>query len=403
MKNTLYAGAAKISITPSDPVGAYLAGFGMNRRSTGVHSLLQARALYLKNGGQEVVFIAMDLIGFMNNSVARLRNRLNLPDATIVVPCSTHCHAGPDTLGYWGPGFLGILPLKSGCDPHYMALLEDRLVEVVREAMSKAEEVKVAFYEVDTPEGGFNDNIRDKKIIDRRMRLMSFMSLSGQRRALLCNYACHPEMMWFENTLISSDFVGYYNDAVENSLDCVSLYFSDALGGMVTGDLHWDAPTEERLPYIEWLGRHLARLAVESAPAENAHNAGLELKRLHARVKLAAKNWKLKLVQKMGVIEKRYNDGMLETEMNLTALGPARILTVPGEALPELGRRFRQIIGGEPSFIFCLGADELGYIPPAHYFDDRNYRYERSMSMGRHTADTLADCATQLTAEIKGK
>ncbi len=400
MKDALYAGAAKINITPTDPVGVYLAGFGMNRRSNGVHSLLQARALYLKNRAEEALFITMDLIGYMNNRVERLRRRLKLSDSAALIPCSTHCHSGPDTIGYWGPGVLGLLPVKSGVDQHYMQLLEDRLVEVAQEAMSKAEEIKVAFYEVDTPEGGYNDNIRDKKIIDRRMRLMSFMSLGGERRALLCNYACHPEMLWFDNRLISSDFVGYYNDAVESELDCVSLYFSDALGGMVTGDLHWDAPTEERLPYIEWLGRNLARLAIESAPEAKEHKAGLELKRLHTRVKLAAENWKLRLVQKIGVIENRYHNNELETEMNLTALGPARILTVPGEALPELGRRLRGIIGGKPSFVFGLGCDELGYIPPAHYFDDRNYKYECSMSMGRRTADTLAECAERLAARL---
>ncbi len=401
MSNEIIAGVAKTVITPSKAIGTRMGGFGLDRKSEGVHDPLWARAIYLKQGEEEVVLVAMDLVGLMHNRIENIRTLVKSVKPQAVIPCSTHCHASPDTIGYWGPGIAGIMPYKSGMDQEYMAELERRVAETVDKAVNNAQPAKLAFTSYQTPEHGFNDNIRDKSIIDRSVRMMSVRTCDGEPLALVTSYACHPEMLWFDNKQLSADFVGIYNDAIEKSFGGMSLYFSAALGGMVTGDLHWDAPKEERWPYIEWLGRELANLSVENLPDLDDHKTDLPLKHVSSRFSFKAENWKLKLVQKIGVVEDREKDGMIETEMNLISLGGARFLSVPGEALPELGRRLQEKISGEPAIILGLACDELGYMPPVEYFEDKNYKYERSMSMGPKLSAALLEQAQLMAERIK--
>src|SRR5262249_60648739 len=94
----LRAGLAETDITPKTgdkPV--YIAGFGQNRKATGVHDPLKARAVVLRHGDRKVAVVALDLIGFFNANVAHVRDRLDGFDYVLV--CSTHQHEGPDTLG----------------------------------------------------------------------------------------------------------------------------------------------------------------------------------------------------------------------------------------------------------------------------------------------------------------
>src|SRR5262249_59198615 len=95
----LRVGFGEADITPKvggdKPV--YLAGFGQNRKATGVHDPLKARAVVLKHGDRKIAVVALDLIGFFNANVAHVRDRLDGFDYVLV--CSTHQHEGPDTLG----------------------------------------------------------------------------------------------------------------------------------------------------------------------------------------------------------------------------------------------------------------------------------------------------------------
>ena len=97
-------GYAQSIITPSldDPV--YLAGFGQNRIAESIHDDLYARALALSDGKTSIVLCALDLIGFFQNDVRDVIDRVKAehPDTQIVM-ASTHTHHGPDTQGLWGP------------------------------------------------------------------------------------------------------------------------------------------------------------------------------------------------------------------------------------------------------------------------------------------------------------
>src|SRR5262249_55065742 len=117
--DTLRAGFAETDITPelgTKPV--HLAGFGQNRKATGVHDPLKARAVVLQHGERKLALVSIDLIGFFHAHVEHLRTKL--PGYTYVLVSSTHNHEGPDTLGLWGPN-----PFTSGVDPAYLKRVEE--------------------------------------------------------------------------------------------------------------------------------------------------------------------------------------------------------------------------------------------------------------------------------------
>src|SRR5258708_39489505 len=104
----LLVGIAEADITPKidkdKPV--YMAGFGNNRKATGVHDPLMARVIVFKQGDKKIALVSVDLVGFFHTYVTRVREQLK--GFTYVLISSTHSHEGPDTLGLWGPH-----PLKS--------------------------------------------------------------------------------------------------------------------------------------------------------------------------------------------------------------------------------------------------------------------------------------------------
>ena len=57
--------------------------------------------------------------------------------------------------------------------------------------------------------------------------------------------------------------------------------------------------------------------------------------------------------------------------------------------LPRLVAGDARLMESPHGLLLGLAIDELGYILPTEQYDDREYRYERSMSLGRGTADAL--------------
>ncbi|MGB0588921.1 MAG: hypothetical protein ACPGU1_04495 [Myxococcota bacterium] len=116
----MFAGAASRDITPKEVEGLHLAGFGAGRTALGVLDPLEVGALYLKAGDTEVALVTIDCIGLNLPVVQAIRARVDdLPGASIII-MATHTHSAPDTIGMWGPAFLGLVPRKSGVDPDWL-------------------------------------------------------------------------------------------------------------------------------------------------------------------------------------------------------------------------------------------------------------------------------------------
>ena len=113
------------------------------------------------------------------------------------------------------------------------------------------------------------------------------------------------------------------------------------------------------------------------------------------------RNWRFRLGSRLGVFNRDLNaDGGVETEMNLIEVGPLRVLTIPGEPLPELGHRLAQALDTPFPVILALGNDELGYILPEDLLSKREYSYERTMTLTPDLGPWAERTAVRLRDEL---
>src|SRR5262249_51475311 len=132
------AGVAKAVITPEK--GVWLAGYGTKRPPDGKLHELWMKALALEDPrGQRVVLLTSDFQGIpkgMSDRVfARLRKELKLERHQVMITFS-HNHCGPRL----GDDLVDYYPIEAEqvkLVDEYTALMEARMVELIREALAK--------------------------------------------------------------------------------------------------------------------------------------------------------------------------------------------------------------------------------------------------------------------------
>ncbi len=72
--------------------------------------------------------------------------------------------------------------------------------------------------------------------------------------------------------------------------------------------------------------------------------------------------------------------------MNLANIGTAQILTIPGEALPNIGFYLKRKMKTKNPFLFGLTNDAYGYILTKEDYDSfKRYEYITRTSLGENT------------------
>ena len=399
----LEVGAASVDITPANPRGMFLAGFGLGRRAVGVLEPIEAGALHLRQGDQEVTLVSVDVIGLTGLAIDRIRRQLATgTTAESVIVCSTHTHSAPDTLGMWGPGLLGVFPRRSGVDRAWFDDLIAKLAALVEAARAAARPATLHSADVDVDRAWTRNDRKAGGRYDHAAALAANDAATGERIATLLNFASHPETLWDRNKHISPDFVGPYRRHARAHTPGEHLYFSGPLGGMLTPNVPKASGEAERRAYIEALGEHLAErtaAALAAAPTRDPQAPPATLHHARREVRLSNANWKFKLLSRLGLVPARVEGDSVVTEIHHLRVGDLELLTAPGEVLPELGHRVRARMEAPQRMLLCLGCDELGYILEPEMFDEREYRYECSMSVGRPTAEALLEGYEELLAE----
>ena len=193
-------GTSQIDITPKP--GVELSGFAARTQpSTGVLDPLFAKALYLADGGEQVLWIHCDLVGLDREIVLEFRDwarqRLGLTAGQVMLS-ATHTHSGPCTIHLHECGRY---------DPVYIELLQGRLCEAAEAALAQTEECEVVATE------GHLDLAVDRRQqasthTDPRVAALGFRRSDGGFKAVVVNYAMHPVALGSSNRQISADMPG---------------------------------------------------------------------------------------------------------------------------------------------------------------------------------------------------
>jgi len=374
---TLLLGFAQAAITPTLERHVFLAGFGQDRLAVSIHDDLYVRSLTLKDEHTTIALVSLDLIGFFRPDVLEVKRRVqdNFPEAKIIIS-STHTHHGPDTMGLWGPN-----TSTPGVDSGYMTFLKDAITNTIIASLSSLEECdEVTATTIRIT--GMVKNPRDPEIIDDELILMRFLK-QGNPRITIFNFACHPEVLWEHNPHITSDYPGYLVQEVEKADSSSCIFFSGALGGMLTPDV-----MNHSFEQAEQMGKSLAfsgMLALER-PELVMHHPKISLNFKPFTVKLTNILYKLAFMRKL-LPDIRDKKGYLQSEVGLVKIGDVWFASVPGELLPKLGLVLKTDMikaGAKIAGVIGLANDELGYILPG---EDFKYPFN-PFSPGKHYEET---------------
>ena len=95
------------------------------------------------------------------------------------------------------------------------------------------------------------------------------------------------------------------------------------------------------------------------------------------------------------------DDNSISTMTNVVNLGNAQMLTIPGEALPNIGYYLKKNMHGKHNFLLGLTNDAFGYIlTKEDFMSFRRYDYVSRTTLGEKTGSILVDESLAFVNEV---
>jgi hypothetical protein len=390
---SLLVGVGKATITPH-PLLPVSGGMGPPAPATEQRGDLTARALVVQRNDVRVAIVSLDLLGFPSVLCDRVRAAVSdqLAPENVVIG-STHTHSAPDCYAFpdGKGGHTG--------DLDYMDSVCRKAVEALQEALGHLQpaELRVATGEA-AERIAYNYYAPD--LYDRRMTVLQAVTPAGKPLVTLVNFAVHPEVLGNQVGILSPDLVGPFADRIEAQTGGMALFMNGAQGGMVTADnrlldqpsnpirAYWqDARTWDECVRIGELMANEALRIVDAAPRQ----AAPALYCAHRDVTLPVESDDLwSVVQNSPLKYPHGSDRTVTVRVHLLNLGNLQVLTIPGEALPNIGCFLKRKMAGEHAMLFGLTNDALGYILTQVDFKSfPRYNYVSRTSLGEQTGEIL--------------
>ncbi len=399
--------------------GVWMAGFQNARAAQGILDPLWARAMVLDDGEHQIGLCVIDMIGFGNDEVIQTRKMIHEsnPELDYVMIASTHVHSSPDLMGMWGPS-----DYERGVDPEYLTFVQEGIENAINQAFETRVPARFKFVEEGEKLKPLVGDTRDPQVFDAGLKLMQALDKeTGETIGTLMNWGNHPETLWSENLLITSDFADSWRNLVEGGIEKtdgtmmqgtggVAIFLNGAIGGLmtthpgmsitdpVTGE-SFEATTEEK---VKAQGRALAVATLETLADSTA--VILEEANLSVRAKsleLKMDNELFHLAAFLGIFDRGFTQWKhIRSEVSAWKFGPATFLHAPGELYPEIlhggvespeGGDFgidpleipplQTKIPGQFKFFGGMSNDMIGYIVPKSQWDT-----EKPYTYGNHDA-----------------
>jgi len=350
----LKCGTAKGKINPLKEVGdTYLAGYltMMAPKIKDVHDSLFARVIVLSDGNNKIALISLELIGLLADIIDKVKDRLSaygFPYKSVYI-FSTHTHAGPDTMGLWGP-IIG----KSGINDKYMIFLIDTIIKLVLEADKKLEEVDVYFSKSELPE--LIENYRVKGTVNGSLKLLKFLS-DNKLIASLWSYTAQPEITTRENLSISGDYPGIVSGMIEENYGGISLFALGLCGAQ--SPIH----CEEGYDKMEIFAKEIfSKIKLIYDDHKKLNVSPIEIR--FRKIKLELENPDFQLLYTLGILDREYENGKIISSVSKVRIGNLDLVHIPGEPFPDLLSDILNEQKDIHTIVFSNSNDSLGYFIP---------------------------------------
>lgn len=387
------AGAAFRIVTP-EPLLPASGGVGPSHPVTRKEGDLTVSALVLADGDVKVAIVSADFLGFPSVLANRVRAKVSgIPPENILIG-ATHTHSAPDCYGF--PDHDG----KFSTDIKYLDRVCTRAAEAINEAI---ETLRPASLKIATgpAKGKIAFNYYAEELYDPRCHVIQAIAADGQAFATLVNYAVHPEVLGADAGILSPDLVGPLRDRIREKGGGLGLFMNSAEGGMVTADNRGpDGKSLRTWPECLRIGQVLgdeAMRIIQSAPEQKEPKLFCAAKMISFPIESPL----LRAVMMSSPLGYPTNDlTRVTTQVNLVNVGNAQILTIPGEALPNIGYYLKRKMRGEHNLLFGLTNDAFGYIlTRVDWGSFKRYDYITRTSLGEMTGEILIEEALKMLAE----
>lgn len=400
---TFKAGAALRVITPEKllPISG---GMGTPEMPVGKQGDLFVRALVLEKDETRVAIVSIDNLGWPAVLGDRSRKLIkDIPPENILIGV-THTHSAPDAYAF--PDENG----NTGTDLEYLNWCVTQIADAVKEAVANLEPaaLKTAVAEA---KGKIAYNFYAPELYDPRCGVMQAIATSGENKgkiiATLVNYATHPEILGTKSKLISPDLCGPLYERIEAKAGGMAIFMNSAQGGMVTADNRREDGQEasdwnECIRIGHLMADETLRI-IEPAPLQENPELFCTSKTVEFPIESEEMRWVFKHSPVLNPASQKGDFTIISTRLNLLNIGKAQVLTIPGEALPNIGFYLKRNMKTSQPFLFGLTNDAFGYIMVKEDFNSfERYNYISRTSLGEFTCDIFVEEALKMIEENPG-
>jgi hypothetical protein len=399
----LRVGAALRIITPN-PLLPVSGGIGVPHPVKEKRGDLFARAMVFEQGSTRIAIVNVDNLGWTSILGNRSRALIKGIAPENILIGATHTHSAPDAYGF--PDETG----KNYADLAYLDWCVKQIADAVNEATANLQpaSLKVA---MDEAKGKIAYNYYAPALYDPRCGVIQAIASSGPRIgkpiATLVNYAVHPEVLGNSKGILSPDMIGPMYQKIESSVGGVALFMNGAQGGMVTADTRLEygkegqgqkeANTWEECIRIGELLANEALRIVSAAPILKNPSIYCTSRKIEFPIDSEIMRY---ILLNSPLKYEGAKKNVVSTQLNLLNIGPAQILTVPGEALPNVGYYVKRNMHTKMPFLFGLTNDAFGYMLAKVDFNSfKRYEYVSRTSLGEMTAEIYMEQALKLVKE----
>lgn len=412
------AGVARIVITPDKPI--WMAGYAARTKpSAGKLHDIFVKALALEDAQKNrVVIVTSDLLGFpreLSESVAvEAQKRHGLKREQILFT-SSHTHTGP-VLKQSLVGAYILPPEQQSRVIEYTAEVQSKVVAVIGDALKDLVPARLAFgrgaahfglnRRQVTPQGiNFGEALQG--LSDPDVPVLRVESPQGTLRAVLFSYACHNTTLTGEHYLLSGDYAGFAQLAIERAHPSATAMFMMGCGADINPKPR--STVELAVQHGEALAatvnnvlskpmtdvRGGIKTAFERIPLTFAQPPTRE----EFKARLADKNVFVRLHAER-MLARLERDGKLISAylypMQAFQIGnEVTLVALAGEVAVGYALRLKKELGADGLWVVGYANDVFAYIPTVQILNEGGYEAEGAM--------IYYDLPTRFTSDVEDK
>ncbi len=394
------AGAAKVAITPSEPM--WMAGYASRTHpAEGKLTELWAKALVLEDrDGNRGVVLTLDLVG-IDRTLSRaicesLKEQYGLQREQIVI-CTSHTHSGPVVGHNLAPLHYLLFdePQRQAIDG-WVATFHKQVVAMVGEAIGKlapseltwgSGTAKFAVNRRENPAADVPQWRTDGKLhgpSDHDVPVLAVRDADQNLTAVLFGYACHATTL--SGYQWSGDYPGYAQmDLEEEHPDCVALFFAGCGAdqnplprGTVEMARHYG---EQLATAVDSVLLTTQMHPVEGTLRTSYAEIDLPLDTLPTRekIELNSKSDNRYEVARASMLLEQIDDGVPLSQsypypVSAWSIGDdLKFVTLGGEVVVDYAIRLKSELAGTQTWVSGYANDVMAYIPSRRVLSEGGY------------------------------